>query len=117
MVSREGEEAEYHETDSNISTPPRMGSIKIASHDPLQARLSNESCQKLGKRNCQVLLYDYDQEVNQEKEIDNSSINPDGATVKIDMRMERISSDVEQHQPRVPPIHQGRSNQTRHEFY
>ena len=108
MVSREGEEAEYHETESNISTPPRMGSIKIASHDPLQARLSNESCQNLGKRNCQVLLYDYDQEVNQEKEKKNSSINPDGATVKIDMKMERMNGVVNQHQPRVPPIHQGR---------
>ena len=59
MVSREGEEAEYHETDSNLSTPPRMGSIKISARDPLQNRLSIESCSKFGASTGEIPHCDY----------------------------------------------------------
>ena len=50
MVSREGEEAERQEVESPLSTPPRMGSIKASSSDPLQNRLYVESCQRIGGR-------------------------------------------------------------------
>ena len=104
MVSREGEEAEYHETDSNLSTPPRMGSIKISSSDPLQNRLSIESCLKLGRPNSEVTLCDYDQVVSVTNEGNGLCKDNADYTVRIPINMDQSKDSTEEQLPRVPEI-------------
>ena len=106
MVSREGEEAECHETESPLSTPPRMGSIKIASDDPLQNRLSIESCQRIGRRSGELALRNYHQmgSVNiEDKDFGNDSVEP---TVTINTTEHQITDATEEVQTRLPSIPQ-----------
>lgn len=104
MVSREGEEAEYHETVSNISTPPRMGSIKISSHDPLQNRLSMESCSKFSTPSGEVPLCDYLQ-VNQAiSETFDLSKNSPEPTAKDNTNISHTKDVGKESIARVPPI-------------
>jgi hypothetical protein len=106
MVSREGEEAECHETESPLSTPPRMGSIKVSSDDPLQNRLSIESCQRIGRRSGEFALRNYDQmgSVNiEDKDFGKDSV---ARTVTIDTNEHQIMDDTEEVQTRLPSIPQ-----------
>ena len=101
MVSREGEEAEYHESMSNSSTPPRMGSIKKSSHDPLQNRLSSESYQSSNNGNGQILGNFHQLTLEANKLFKNSTNN----SVSINVNMEEAKKqDSEECLPRVPPI-------------
>ena len=100
MVSREGEEAEYHESMSNSSTPPRMGSIKKSSHDPLQNRLSSESYQSSNNGNGQILGNFHQLTLEANKLFKNSTNN----SVSINLNMEEAKQDSEENLSRVPPI-------------
>ena len=100
MVSREGEEAEYHESVSNSSTPPRMGSMKKSSHDPLQNRLSIESCQMISKGNGQMPLGDFSHLTQEANRLFKNSTNH---AIRIDVNMEQNKEDSDEHLPRVPP--------------
>ena len=107
MVSREGEEAECHETESPLSTPPRMGSMQKASlDDPLQNRLSIDSCQRVGRRTGEFALRNYVQVVSVNNE--NKIVGKDSVehTVTIDTNVQTIPDNTEDLQSRLPPIPQ-----------
>ena len=124
MVSREGEEAECHETDSNFSTPPRMGSMKLSSKDdPLQNRLSIELCQTLDRKGGEVHVDDFAPNINANNE-NNNELGIESAeklSVKINISSDRIKdswnkdghSSVKESQIRVPPIPQTNEGKTR----
>ena len=104
MVSREGEEAEYHETDSNISTPPRMGSMKISSRDPLQNRLSMESCSKFSTPSGELPLCDYDQVNQMINETYDLRKTSSESTVKSNTNINQTKDGEKESIARVPPI-------------
>ena len=95
MVSREGEEAEYHESISNSSTPPRMGSFKKSSHDPLQTRSSSESYQMTNSANGQI-LGNFHQLTSEANRLFKESTNH---PVKIDMNVEPNKESLEKRLP------------------
>ena len=106
MVSREGEEAECHETESPLSTPPRAGSIKVSSDDPLQNRLSIDSCQRIGRRSGEFALRNYVQVVSLDNEDNGFGNNCVDHTVTIDTDAHQIADDSEEVHTRLPSIAQ-----------
>ena len=95
MVSREGEEAEYHESISNSSTPPRMGSFKKSFHDKLQPRSSSESYQMTNNANGQILgnFHQLTSEAN--RLFKESTHHP----VNIDMNVEQTKESLDKRLP------------------